>query len=147
MVVGYLGWVEQGLGVNYNLDIPLSARFCCGRWKLGRIGSADGQDVGTLKSMSTLPMFETTSPTLYFAKNLNFPIRQEKHQIPSLSAESDHSGGDRNRTRLRPQRGRFPADEAVDPGGNCIKISLPGKTILGDSFQEKMTSQRPWARS
>ena len=27
------------------------------------------------------------------------------------------------------------ADEAVAPGGNCIKIGLPGKLILGDFFQ------------
>ena len=26
------------------------------------------------------------------------------------------------------------------PGGNCIKIGLPGKLILGDNFQENMTS-------
>ena len=29
-------------------------------------------------------------------------------------------------------------------GGNCIKISLPGKSILGDYFQENRTSQRPF---
>ena len=28
------------------------------------------------------------------------------------------------------------------PGGNCIKISLPGKSILGDYFQENRTSRR-----
>ena len=30
------------------------------------------------------------------------------------------------------------------PGGNCIKIGLPGKLILGDYFQENGTSQRPF---
>ena len=28
------------------------------------------------------------------------------------------------------------------PGGNCIKIDLPGKLILGDYFQENRTSRR-----
>ena len=31
---------------------------------------------------------------------------------------------------------------AVTPGGNCIKIGLPGKSILGDYFQENRTSRR-----
>ena len=30
------------------------------------------------------------------------------------------------------------------PGGNCIKIGLPGKSILGDYFQENRTSRRPF---
>ena len=30
------------------------------------------------------------------------------------------------------------------PGGNCIKIGLPGKSILGYYFQENGTSQRPF---
>ena len=30
------------------------------------------------------------------------------------------------------------------PGGNCIKIGLPGKSILGDYFQENSTSRRPF---
>ena len=30
------------------------------------------------------------------------------------------------------------------PGGNCIKIGLPGKLILGDYFQENRTSRRPF---
>ena len=29
-------------------------------------------------------------------------------------------------------------------GTNCIKISLPGKSILGDYFQENMTSRGPF---
>ena len=36
----------------------------------------------------------------------------------------------------RPQRPK--------PGMNCIKIGLPGKSILRDYFQENMTSQRPF---
>ena len=28
------------------------------------------------------------------------------------------------------------------PGGNCVKIGLPGKSILRDYFQESGTSQR-----
>ena len=31
-----------------------------------------------------------------------------------------------------------------DPGGNCIKIGLPGKSILRDYSQENMTSRRPF---
>ena len=30
------------------------------------------------------------------------------------------------------------------PGDNCIKLGLPGKSILGDYLQENMTSQRPF---
>ena len=30
------------------------------------------------------------------------------------------------------------------PGGNCIKIGLPGKLILRDCFQVNMTSRRPF---
>ena len=29
-------------------------------------------------------------------------------------------------------------------GGNCIKMGLPGKSILGDYFQENMSSGRPF---
>ena len=29
-----------------------------------------------------------------------------------------------------------------EPGGNCIKIGLPGKSILGDYFRENRTSRR-----
>ena len=36
------------------------------------------------------------------------------------------------------------AEFLVEPGGNCIKIGLPGKLILGDNFQENMTSRRPF---
>ena len=32
----------------------------------------------------------------------------------------------------------------AEPGGNCIKIGLPGKSILRDYFQENMTSRRPF---
>ena len=31
----------------------------------------------------------------------------------------------------------------VRPGGNCIKIGLHGKSILGDYIQENRTSPRP----
>ena len=30
------------------------------------------------------------------------------------------------------------------PGGNCIKLGLPGKSILGDYFQENRTSSTGW---
>ena len=30
------------------------------------------------------------------------------------------------------------------PGGNCIKIGLHGKLILGDYYQENGTSRRPF---
>ena len=30
------------------------------------------------------------------------------------------------------------------PGGNCIKIGLPGKSIFGYYIQENMTSRRPF---
>ena len=40
---------------------------------------------------------------------------------------------------------RVLLDRGADPnnsGTNCIKIGLPGKSILGDYFQKNMTSQR-----
>ena len=36
------------------------------------------------------------------------------------------------------------AAAAMTPGGNCLKIGLPGKSILRDYFQEKWTSRRPF---
>ena len=33
---------------------------------------------------------------------------------------------------------------AESPGMNCIKIGLPGKSVLGDYFQENRTSRRPF---
>ena len=35
-------------------------------------------------------------------------------------------------------------DDDSAPGTNCIKIGLPGKSILGDYFQENRTSRRPF---
>ena len=35
-------------------------------------------------------------------------------------------------------------NSSTSSGGNCIKIGLPGKWILGDYFQENMTSPRPF---
>ena len=32
----------------------------------------------------------------------------------------------------------------IDSGGNCMKIGLPGKLILGYYYQENRTSQRPF---
>ena len=58
--------------------------------------------------------------------------------------------------RVRPRgcelRGKLPqrhlkvADlflQLVDPVGNCIKIGIPGKSILRYYFQENRTSRRP----
>ena len=36
------------------------------------------------------------------------------------------------------------AAAAMTPGGNCLIIGLPGKSILRDYFQEKWTSRRPF---
>ena len=35
-------------------------------------------------------------------------------------------------------------DAKLGAGGNCIKIGLPGKSILRDYYQENMTSRRPF---
>ena len=43
---------------------------------------------------------------------------------------------------LKPSQRRMCSSSPT--GGNCIKIGLPGKSILGDYFQENMTSQRPF---
>ena len=56
---------------------------------------------------------------------------------------------------LRAGQGRRPLLEGVceqgvaavhleNSGMNCIKIGLPGKSILGDYFQENMTSRSPF---
>ena len=37
-----------------------------------------------------------------------------------------------------------PKHRCLRPGMNYIKIGLPGKLILGDYFEENMTSQRPF---
>ena len=47
------------------------------------------------------------------------------------------------RDDLRPVRERLPRFQPR-PGANCIKIGLPGKSILGYYFQENMTSRRPF---
>ena len=39
---------------------------------------------------------------------------------------------------------RAALEAAALPGTNCIKIGLPEKSILGDYFQENMTSRRPF---
>ena len=41
LVVAYMGWVDL------DFDVPLSPRFCLGRWELGKTGWAAGQDDGT----------------------------------------------------------------------------------------------------
>ena len=33
-------WSETWVGLNLNLVVPMSVRFCLGRWKFGRIGWA-----------------------------------------------------------------------------------------------------------
>ena len=35
-------------------------------------------------------------------------------------------------------------EEQAQPGGNCIKIGLPGKSILRDYYQENRISGRPF---
>ena len=37
-----------------------------------------------------------------------------------------------------------PCRAKTGPGTNCRKIGLPGKSILGDHFQENQTSRRPF---
>ena len=49
---GWAWWSETRLSWLCFFVIPLSAKFCYGRWKLDRIGWAIGQDGETLKSMS-----------------------------------------------------------------------------------------------
>ena len=49
-----------------------------------------------------------------------------------------------DRRLLRVRAGRAAAQVPPLPGMNCIKIGLPEKSILGDHFQENMTSQRPF---
>ena len=43
-----------------------------------------------------------------------------------------------------PARPRAPGPGRRGPGCNCIKIGLPGKSILRDYLQENMISQRPF---
>ena len=48
--------------------------------------------------------------------------------------------------RERPRRDGVggPEEGGARPGGNCIKIGLPGKSILGYYFQENRTPRRPF---
>ena len=48
-LVVVMGWVDL------DVDVPLSAGFCLGRWELGKTRWAGGQDDGTSKSKSTQP--------------------------------------------------------------------------------------------
>ena len=50
-----------------------------------------------------------------------------------VDEEGDDEGGECDGRLVLPQ-----------PEGNCIKIGLPGKSILRDYFQENRTSQRPF---
>ena len=52
-----------------------------------------------------------------------------------------------DRRLLRVRAGRAAAQVPPLPGTNSIKIGLPGKWILGDYFQENMTSRRPFHTS
>ena len=60
---------------------------------------------------------------------------------------ADVEGGERDVGLPPPGQ---PLEEALavvgdrQPGGNCIKIGLPGKSILGYYFQENRTSPRPF---
>ena len=57
-------WSRTWVGFALILVIPLPAQFCLGRWVLGRIGCADGQDEGTSRWKSTQPRSATTRHTL-----------------------------------------------------------------------------------
>ena len=61
-----------------------------------------------------------------------------RHGCGDAAAEGPERGGERAR-----QDGGVPHHRGGEPGTNCIKIGLPGKSILGDYFQENRTSQRP----
>ena len=50
---GWGWWSVTWVGLTLILDIPLSARFCLGRWKFGRIGWSGVQDGRTPNSKST----------------------------------------------------------------------------------------------
>ena len=45
---------------------------------------------------------------------------------------------------LTSRTSRSPPYTSLSTGGNCIKIGLPGKSILGDYVQENGTSRRPF---
>ena len=92
------------------------------------------------------------SPVMGKWRNLNdnksqtgsdhYSIRMMPHQRCPRS-----TGG----THLQPLRCRsaeiLPLElhhNGPQPGTNCTKIGLPGKLILGNYFQENMTSQRPF---
>ena len=68
----------------------------------------------------------------------------EKHHLETRRSNNEitaeHSGEERQCPRRQVVRGPPPQDDRVDrmiaaaaddaPGGNCIKIGLPGKSIL-----------------
>ena len=80
-MVADLSWIDL------NFDIPLSAKFCWGRWEFGRTGRVARQDDGTYKSKSTQPRSETTSVTLYTSS-----FRQEQNVSYSSYSSFDKSG-------------------------------------------------------
>ena len=90
---------------------------------------------------------------------------RETHPVPSTSQSQSHTQSQAASTTTLPPEEPPPAKKpraaksyksifsptyegsaaaAAFPGTNCIKIGLPGKSIL--YFQENMTSRRPWSR-
>ena len=68
-----------------------------------------------------------------------FYLRKWGQNIILISQKWRHWGELRKRTSGHGSRGTRGWT-----GTNCIKIGLPGKSILGDYFQENRTSQRPF---
>ena len=78
--------------------------------------------------------------------------RRNSHHDFAVEGARDGGQGDEPRHELhrdggqgarRHQRRPVGPLRPTDAGTNCIKIGLPGKSILGDYFQENMTSPRP----
>ena len=65
-----------------------------------------------------------------FSIDVTGRLSRAEHPLDGVSGQSVEEEGEE--------------DDEADPGGNCIKIGLPGKSILGDYFQANVTSQRPF---
>ena len=67
----------------------------------------------------------------------------------STMSDPRHSNKQQNRFQRRDEQNNLRRAERHSAVGgtagvNCIKIGLPGKSILGDYFQENRTSRRPF---
>ena len=81
---------------DFNLVVPLCARFCLGSCKVGRSGIADGQDCGTTRIKSTKrSLYPPWSPCSFFGRKEEMIKQRGSHTlcfIPLASSTINFSG-------------------------------------------------------